>query len=407
MASSIWKRGRALWDADEWRHIVLFLGIWAFLTSGAIYNAANTGVWGLTTFGYDIMITFIWSTFLMGIFFVRMFWGKGIISFRRMFRLMLKGSVVFALFFTVIVYLAIVYAGEMDLEEEETSPVPEGNEIVIALVGIFIGGYIAGLLIFLLGYVMCMGLVGMIYLSTVGFAPPFLRRVRNLTDGDKWYGSALEWLFFIPDNLDTGTLAATAPVVEEKFPWARFKRAVAWQMIFALLIAILVSLNPFLLDVVSIDTLFEIMNNAHVIVPMLFLPVLVVLRLRVKIDAPVKDFYIYIGIRTRLVRTFLAIGSLVLFIRLALKDLDPEMVVLNLMVYFFIAITIISAFTWLYFNFVENQLAFRVIERASWLVDDDDVDEADGDGDPGEGDEDVPEEMPDPVPTGTCWRLPA
>ena len=403
MVATIWKRGRALWDADEWWHIVLFLGLWAFLTSAAFYKAYTTGVWGLTTFGYDIMITFIWSTFLMGIFFVRMFWGKGIISFRRMFRLMLKGSLVFALIFTVIIYLVIVYAGEMDLEEEEeTPPVPEGNEIVLALVGIFIGGYIAGLMIFLLGYVMCMGLVGMIYLSTVGLAPPFLRRVRNLTAGDKWYGSALQWLFFIPDNLDTGTLNATAPVVEEKFPWARFKRAVAWQMVFALLIAILVSLNPFLLDVVTIETLFNIMNNAHVIVPMLFLPVLVVLRLRVKIDAPVKDFYIYIGIRTRLVRTFLAIGSLVLFIRLALKDLDPEMVVLNLMGYFFIAITIISAFTWLYFNFVENQLAFKVIERASWLVDDDDVDEADeADGDPGEGDEDVPEEMPDPVPTGT------
>ncbi|MCK5254193.1 MAG: hypothetical protein KAQ96_14640, partial [Thermoplasmata archaeon] len=396
MEASIWKRGRALWDADEWRHIVLFLGLWAFLASGAIYKAYTKGEWGLTTFGYDIMITFIWSTFLMGIFFVRMFWGMGIISFRKMFRLMLKGSVVFALIFTVIVYLAILYASEMDLEEgEETPTVPEGNEIVIALVGIFIGGYVAGLLIFLLGYVMCMGLVGMVYLSTVGFAPPFLRRVRNLTAGDKWYGSALEWLFFIPDNLDTGTLKATAPVVEEKFPWTRFKRAVAWQTVFALLIAILVSLNPFLLDVVTIETLFTIMNNAHVIVPMLFLPVLVVLRLRVKIDAPVKDFYIYVGIRTRLVRTFLAIGTLVLFVRLALKDLDPEMVVLNLMGYFFIAITIISAFTWLYFNFVENHLAFRVIERASWLVDDDDVDEADeADGDPGEGDEDVPEEMP-------------
>ena len=396
--ASIWKRGRALWNADEWRHIVLFLGIWAFLTSGAIYNAYTTGVWGLTTFGYDLMVTFIWSTFLMGIFFVRMFWGKGIMSFRKMFKLMLKGSLVFAFFFMIVIYLALWYAAGLDVEEDVPA-VPEDDVLVYALIGIFIGGIIAGLLIFLMGYVMCMGLVGMIYLSTVGFAPPFLRRVRNLTAGDKWYGSALEWLFFIPDNLDTGTLAATAPVVEEEFPWARFKRAVAWQTIFALLIAILVSLNPFLLDVVTIETLFNIMNNAHVIVPMLFLPVLVVLRLRVRIEGPVKDFHLYIGIRTRLVRTFLAIGSLVLFIRLALKDLDLEMVVLNLMGYFFIAITIISAFTWLYFNFVENQLAFKVVERAPWLVEGEEGDETDGD--PGEGDEDIPGEMPDPVPTGT------
>jgi hypothetical protein len=254
-------------------------------------------------------------------------------------------------------------------------------------------------MIFLLGYVMCMGLVGMVYLFTVGLAPPFLRRVRDLTDGDRWYGTLLGWLFFIPDNLDTRTLNATAPEVERVFPWTRFKRAVAWQTIFALLVVILVSLNPFLLDAVSIETLFEIMNNAHVIVPLLFLPVLIVLRLKVKIDAPVKDFYIYIGIRTRLVRTFLAIGTLVLFIRLALKDLDPEMVVLNLIGYSFLAIIIISAFTWLYFNFVENQLAFKVIERAPWLLDGEEGDIVDVD--PVDEDEGGGEDVGDPVPTGT------
>ena len=398
MAASIWKRGRALWDTDEWRHIVLFLGLWAFLTSAAIYKAYTRGVWGLTAFGYDLLITFTFSTFLMGIFFVRMFWGKGIISFRGMFNMMLKGSILFAIFFLTIIYLALSYSNDEDLADEDFD-VLEGPELAIALVVMFIMFYFVGLLIFLIGFVMCMGLVGMVYLLTVGFAPPFLRRVRNLTTGDRWYGGVLEWLFFIPDNLDTGTLAATAPVVEDKFPWARFKRAVGLQMIFALLIAVLVSLNPFLLDIVSIETLFEIMNNAQVIVPILFLPVLVVLRLKVKIEGPVKDFFIYLGIRTRLVRTFLAIGTLVLFIRLALKDLDPETVLLSMLGYSFLAIILISAFTWLYFNFVENQLAFKVIERAPWLVDGEKGDEADGD--PEEGNGDVPEEMPDPVPTGT------
>ncbi len=396
--ASIWNRGRALWDADEWRHIVLFLGLWAFLTSAAFYKAYTTGVWGLTTFGSDLLFTFTLSTFLMGIFFVRMFWGKGIMSFRRMFKQMLKGSLVFAILFGVVIFLVLLYGDEADLSDEDASAL-EGYELVIAFVVMSIGLYFAGLLIFLIGYVMCMGLVGIVYLLTVGFAPPFLRRVRNLTGGDRWYGSALEWLFFIPDNLDTGTLSATAPVVEKEFPWTRFKNAVTWQMIFALLIAVLVSLNPFLLEAVSIETLFTVMENAYIFVPMLFLPVLVVLRLRVKIEGPVKDFYIYVGIRTRLVRTFLAIGTLVLFIRLALKDLDPEMLLLRMTGYFIMAIILISTFTWLYFNFVDNQLAFKVIQRAPWLVDGEEADEVDGD--PGEGVEDVPEEMPEPVPTGT------
>jgi hypothetical protein len=396
--ASKWARGKALWDRQEWFHLMLFFGIWGFLISGAIIKAATTGAWGLSTFGYDILLTFTWSTFLMGIFFVRMFWGKGIMAFGQMFKLMLKGALLVAMIFVVIFFLVFTYADGPELEDEDLTAL-EGPELAVALFFIFLGGYLAGLMIFLLGYVMCMGLVGMVYLFTVGLAPPFLRRVRDLTDGDRWYGTLLGWLFFIPDNLDTRTLNATAPEVERVFPWTRFKRAVAWQTIFALLVVILVSLNPFLLDAVSIETLFEIMNNAHVIVPLLFLPVLIVLRLKVKIDAPVKDFYIYIGIRTRLVRTFLAIGTLVLFIRLALKDLDPEMVLLNLIGYSFLAIIIISAFTWLYFNFVENQLAFKVIERAPWLLDGEEGDIVDVD--PVDEDEGGGEDVGDPVPTGT------
>jgi len=176
--ASIWNRGRALWDADEWRHIILFLGLWAFLTSAAFYKAYTTGVWGLTTFGSDLLFTFTLSTFLMGIFFVRMFWGKGIMSFRKMFRNMLKGSLVFTIFFLAIIYLVLVYSDEADLSDEDASAL-EGYEIVIAIVVMFIGFYFVGLFVFLVGFVMCMGLVGIVYLLTVGFAPPFLRRVRT------------------------------------------------------------------------------------------------------------------------------------------------------------------------------------------------------------------------------------
>lgn len=396
MAASLWKRGRALWDEDEWFHIVLFLGIWAFLATGAIYKAITTGNWGLTTFGYDLMITFIWATFLMGMFFVRMFWRTGIVSFRRMWRATVRYSLIFGLIFVVLILMSMIYAPEIDPEGEEVD-IPEGGEFVAMLVFIYIGGYITGIVMVLVGYILCMGLVGMIYLFTVGFAPPFLRRVRNLTHGDRWYGRVMEWLFLIPDNLDTSTLHATSPVEEHSFPWQRFRMAVGWQAIFALLIAILVSLNPFLLKVVSLDTLFEIMNNAHIIVPMLFLPILVMLRLRVSIKGPIKDFSLYIGIRTRLVRTFLAIGTLLLFIRLALEDVDPEQLLFRLVGYTTISVIMVSTFTWLYFNFVENQLAFKVVDRAPWLVEGERaVDEDDGD-----GEEDLPEEMSDPVPTGT------
>jgi hypothetical protein len=391
-------RGKALWTREEWWHIVLFLALWAFLSSGAILRAYRDGSWGVTTFGYDLMVAFIWATFLMGIFFVRMFWGRGIISPKRMLDVTWRGSLVFGLVFVVLIYLGMLYSQENDVSGGGVQ-LPEGGELAWALVGIYFGGVLAGLVIVLFAYVICMGLVGMLYLFALGLVPPFLRRVRSITGGDRWYGRVLEWLFFIPENLDTGTLHASMPEEEREFPLARFRRAVAWQALFALLIAILVSLNPFLLDMASLETLFEFMNNAHVIVPILFLPILVFLRLRVRITGPVKDFHLYVGIRTRLVRTFLATGTVVLFIRLALEDLDPEFLLLRLALFSVISISIISAFTWLYFNFVENQLAFKVVERVPWLVRSDEV------SDEGTGeealDEDGPDDPPEVAPTGT------
>lgn len=388
MARSYFSRGLDLWDENEWRYIVLFLAFWTALNAYAVWEAWDSGDWGLTTFGYDLLVAFIWATFLMGAFFLRIFRGEAIVPFRYLLRKMTLAALVFGVVLVIIFRVAMMLAL---FDDPEVDDLPVGVAMVTILIIVFIGGFLAGLLSLLLGYVMCMGLVGVIYLLSVGMVPPFMRRVRNLTGGDRWYGGVISWLFFIPDNLDTSTLHATMPVREEAFPWARFRRAVGWQVLFALLVAILVSLNPFLLDAVSLDTLFNIMDNAHIIVPMIFLPAMVFLRLQARIEAPIKDFQIYIGIRKRLVRTFLAIGTVVIFIRMAIKDLDPFMLLAHLFLYSIISITLIATFTFLYFNYFENRLAQKVVERAPWLVQDGE------DGEVGNGDGQVPE----PEPTGT------
>lgn len=349
--------------------VVLFVCLWAFLTSAAVYGAHSRNDWGLNTFGNDVVIAFIWAMFLLGPFFVRMFRSRGIIVIRRIVRAIPRISIPISLALVALVLFTMAVEAELGLEG--ATEVPTGAEFVFLLVFLFLGSYIASLLLCLVGYVMFMGLVGLVYLVTVGFAPPFLRRVRAITSGERWYGRALAWLFFIPDSLDTSTLRGTMPVEEEGFPWHRFRRAVAWQSIFAMLVAVLVSLNPLLLESLSVDSLFNLVDNAHILVPLLFLPLLVFQRLGVVIDGPARDFSLYVGIRTRLVRTFLAVGTMVLFIRMALRDLDPEMLLIRLGGYALVSILLISVLTWLYFNFVEHHLASQVVQRAPWLVEGD------------------------------------
>ena len=80
-------------------------------------------------------------------------------------------------------------------------------------------------------------------------------------------------------------------------------------------VAVYVSLNPFLLRIAEIEELISLMTSGFIIVPIVVFPWLITKRLEAKIDGPVKDYYLHQGIRSRLLRTFLALGTLMIFVR--------------------------------------------------------------------------------------------
>lgn len=367
MGNSLISKGLDLWEVDERRLVYLFVGIFLFFASAVVVGAYLADDWKLSLFVSNLMSSFIFTFLIFGFFVTRKFGKMGIIRFKRIFRKMVLISLPFGLVFMAVMAYVIHY---LDVNDPGSDPsgAPTEAEWVVVLIALYIGGFIAGLVAMLVGFLVCMGTVGAIYLFMVGMAPLFLRRVRDITSGVHIGARGLAWLFLVPTNLDTGTLHVTSPVWEERFPRARFRNAVAWQVIFSILVAVLVSLNPFLLDVISIEQLFELMNSAHIIVPLLFLPTLVILRLRARIEGPVKDFPLYEGMRSRLVRTFLAIGTIVIFVRMALEEIPLETWFLHFTIYSVVSVTFILAFTFLWFNYFEYELAKRVAERVPELV---------------------------------------
>ena len=210
-------------------------------------------------------------------------------------------------------------------------------------------------------------MVGVIYLFDAGVVPVLIRWVKRITGRDHLGARALGWLLLIPDNLDTGTLTVDTPKEETTFPWDRFKLVVFWQLVSGLIIATYLNFNPFILDSLGPEQLFNLVNNALGIIPLLVIPWFVILRLNVRIDGPVKDFTLYGGIRSRMLRTFLVIGSLLIFIRITIEEIGVGEVLLNFTAYI-ISLALFSVlFSFVYFNFFENELAKRVVKRLPWM----------------------------------------
>ena len=85
-----------------------------------------------------------------------------------------------------------------------------------------------------------------------------------------------------------------------------------------------------------------------------------------------------------MLRTFLVIGSLLIFIRITIEEFGMREVLLNFIFYIIMLVFFSLLFSFLYLNFFEYELAKRVVSRLPWMdpvdnrVSSPSVDEADG-----------------------------
>jgi hypothetical protein len=87
------------------------------------------------------------------------------------------------------------------------------------------------------------------------------------------------------------------------------------------------------------------------------------LALRARIPGITKDFQLFRGIRSRILQTFVALGTIVVFIRLALREHDPATIFGSFLSYYIMLGLFSVYFAFVYFNFFEIDLA-RETEKA-------------------------------------------
>jgi len=147
------------------------------------------------------------------------------------------------------------------------------------------------------------------------------------------------------------------------------KKALIWQILLGAIVIIYISLNPFFLEATSFQSLFNMASNISVMIPVIILPWFVLHKLNARITGPAKDYQLYSGVAYRMYRTFVTLGTLIIIIRLALKNVNPKDVITAVPIYYMFFIAIIFLLTFIYFNYFENGLAKDIANRFTEIKD--------------------------------------
>jgi hypothetical protein len=305
---------------------------------------------------------------------------SGIIPWKKLTKGMFYISLVGALVITV-GFALFIYMGKTGRVETDFL-VYESNEIVIAaLIGIFIAFIIISFLAQLMFMVVGFGLIGILVALQRGLTPEILFRISKITKSTTakirkkhpwkyWRYNGLLWFFNIPYSLDTKKLKFKSIKPLKKIPWGDLRDAVLFQILFGVVIVVYISFNPFFIERITMRELISFATNITIIVPFIIIPWFIYHRLDVSIKGITRDFTIYHGIKHRIFRTLIALGTLFLIIRMGLKDLENAAMIelINGFVSYFVFFIIFTIlFTFIYFNFFENKLARDVVKRFSEL----------------------------------------
>jgi hypothetical protein len=172
----------------------------------------------------------------------------------------------------------------------------------------------------------------------------------------------LQWLFNIPDVLDTKLLTINFEP-KQKFPWNVLKTAFLWVSILGFLMAMLLINYITSFAQISIENMLVISGLITSMTPIIVLSWFIFLRLDARIKGSVNYFKLYNGLKSRATSYTVTFGSIILLIRLALIKTNLHQLFWLFASYYplFLVSAIIISFV--YFNYFENDLARNIVNR--------------------------------------------
>jgi hypothetical protein len=171
------------------------------------------------------------------------------------------------------------------------------------------------------------------------------------------------WFVRAPDVLDSSKLTMDELQEERKFPSGSFIRAVGWVLLIGTVVAVYFSLNPLVYENIGIVEAMSILGTISIIIPAIVIPWFAIKAMRVRIPGIKKDFFVCNGIRSRILQTFVALGTLALLIWFALEEISTGQL-LEQFFYYYLTLSLLAIlFTFVYFNYFEGDLVWSIHRR--------------------------------------------
>lgn len=190
------------------------------------------------------------------------------------------------------------------------------------------------------------------------FLPIYLRDIRGIKyDGKDGFLKWLEaWWISFPSMLEPSSLRLDIQPLDARGARARFFQALQWQMAFGLLVAVYVSLNPFLLSSLSFSETYTLVSIPIGLIPMFILPWSVLEALGANVPGTRRSFYLHEGAKKRMVQLLLAMGTLLIIIRLAIEKIGVETLAWTFASLIFTLFILSAMVSFTYFNYFEAGL---------------------------------------------------
>jgi hypothetical protein len=358
------------------KRILIFFLFWFILFFVlAMVGSIISGNFRLDFIIPPILTSLVAAFMFTGILAFKYHGKRGIIKTRKIFKWYTKVALVIGLAFAFGMFFLLT---QTSILGEPT----EGNTLVmiVLFVALFIGGLIAAFFGFIVILLTGFGMIGFLSALIRSKTPDLLVEITKITPntteerkkGEKrtYFGYIwLGWAFDIPDVLDTKTLTINSGEQKKKIPWPIFKQAIMWQVFFGIVIVVYISFSPFLLDLMDMMSLFNIASNVTTFIPLLILPWFIYLRLDAKIKGPMKDFKLFDGLKSRMLQTIVAFGTILILVRIALKNPGFWSVIQSFIGFFMFFFAGVLIFTFVYFNYFENDLAEDIVRIYEELKD--------------------------------------
>ena len=172
----------------------------------------------------------------------------------------------------------------------------------------------------------------------------------------------LQWLFNIPDVLDTKLLTINFEP-KQSFPWEALKTAFLWVSILGFLIAIVIVNYITSFAQMSIENMLVISGLITTMTPILVLSWFIFFRLDARIKGSINDFKLYNGLKSRTTSYTITLGTIILLIRLAIVKTDLHQLFWLFASYYPLFLVSAIIITFVYFNYFENDLASNIVNR--------------------------------------------